>query len=253
MKDKSKGKDRSESKKRLVKSKQTVRIRGLSERDVVLPWESKDEFKQLHRELTAELSPHGRMEQDIVLDVAILRWRKYQLLKMRRTAALKDPFFIELIESGKKSWSGIRKYLREQDEDYKTIRGKLSNLLSKLTDEAELAHKQMAKGMEKEEVERTEQKLSGIINVIAEHAVPLLQAVDAGPSAEKTFEQAYLPEYLERLLKYEAALDSRIDKLLGRLVSLKEYKRVYGAHMLPSQLIESPSTVTELAELTADR
>jgi hypothetical protein len=83
---------------------------------VVLPWESKDEFEQLHQELTAELSPHGRMEEDIVLDVAILRMRKYRLLKMKRVAELKDPFFIELMESGKKSWSGVRKYLRAQDK-----------------------------------------------------------------------------------------------------------------------------------------
>ena len=39
-------KDRSESKKALVTSKQTVRIRGVSVRDIVLPWESKDEFEQ---------------------------------------------------------------------------------------------------------------------------------------------------------------------------------------------------------------
>src|SRR6266446_9230448 len=142
MRDRSKDKKLGESKR--AKSNQILRMRGLSVRDVVLPWESKDEFERLHQELTAEFSPHGRMEEDIVLDVAILRWRKYQLAKSRRTAALKDPFFVELMESGKKSWSGIRKYLRQQDEDYKTIRGKLSNLLSKLTDEAELAHKQMA-------------------------------------------------------------------------------------------------------------
>jgi hypothetical protein len=248
MKHKSKDKQLSESK--TAKSKQTLRMRGLSVRDVVLPWESKDEFKQLYQELTAELSPHGRMEEDIVLDVAILRWRKYQLLKMRRTAALKDPFFIELLESGKKSWSGIRKYLREQDEASKTTSGKLSNLLSKFTNVAkELAHEQKAKGMEKEEVERAEQKLSGITKVMSEHPVPLLQAVDAGPSAEKTFEQTYLPEYLERVLKCEAAIDSCIDKLLGRLVNLKEYKRLYGAHMPPPPTIKSPPIATELAGL----
>src|SRR6516165_8021137 len=76
-----------------AKSNQAFRIRGLSVRDVVLPWESKEEFERLHWELMAELSPHGRMEEDIVLDVAILRWRKYQLAKWRRTAALKDPLF----------------------------------------------------------------------------------------------------------------------------------------------------------------
>jgi hypothetical protein len=250
MKDRSRDKDRSESK----KAKQTVRIRGVSARDVVLPWESKDEFEQLYQELTAELSPHGRMEEDIVLDVAILRLRKYRLLKMKRLAELKDPFFIELMQSGKKSWSAIRKYLREQDEDGKTISGAITNTLSELTDAAnELARAQKAKGMDKEVVERTEQKLSGIMKVLSEHLIPLLHAVDAGPSARKSFEQAYLPEYNDGILKYEAALDSRIDKLLGRLVNLKEYKRVYGANMLPSPLIESPSTATELADLTADR
>jgi hypothetical protein len=240
--------DKGETKR--AKSNQTLRMRGLSVRDVVLPWESKEEFKKLHQELMAELSPHGRMEEDIVFNVAVLLWHKYRLPKMRRVAALKDPFFIELMESGKTSWSGVRKYLRAQDKAGKTISGAIRNAVSELIDYGkELIQEQTNKGMEKEEVERKEQKLSGIIKVIAEHAVPLLQAVDAGPSAEKTFEQAYSPEYLERLLKCEAALDSRIDKLLGRLASLKEYKRVYGAHMLPSPTINSPAIATELADL----
>jgi histone H3/H4 len=163
-------KDRSESKKALVTSKQTVRIRGVSVRDVVLPWESRDEFVQLYQELTAELSPRGRMEEDIVFDVAILRLRKYRLLKMKRIAELKDPFFIELIQSGKKSWSAIRKYLREQDEAGKTISGAIRNTLSELTEAAkELARAQKTKGMDKEEVKRTEQKISGIMKVVAEH------------------------------------------------------------------------------------
>jgi hypothetical protein len=85
------------------------------------------------------------------------------------------------------------------------------------------------------------------MKVVSEYVVPLHHAVDAGPSAEKTFEQAYLPESLERALKCEAAIDSRIDKLLGRLVQLKEYKRMCGAHMLTTPMINSPPTVTELA------
>jgi hypothetical protein len=246
-------KDRKGSKKALVTSKQTVRIRGVSARDVVLPWESKDEFEQLYQQLTAELSPHGRMEEDIVFDVAILRLRKYRLLKMKRIAELKDPFFIELMESGKKSWSAIRKHLREQDEDGKTISGAITNTLSELTEAAkELARAQKTKGMEQEEVERTEQKLSGIMKVVSEHLIPVLHAVNAGPSAQKSFEQAYLPEYNDGILKYEAAIDSRIDKLLGRLVNLKEYKRVYGANKLPPSMPASPPLLPDLAELTAE-
>jgi hypothetical protein len=246
-------KDRKGSKKALVTSKQTVRIRGVSARDVVLPWESKDEFEQLYQQLTAELSPHGRMEEDIVFDVAILRLRKYRLLKMKRIAELKDPFFIELMQSGKKSWSAIRKHLREQDEDGKTISGAITNTLSELTEAAkELARAQKTKGMEQEEVERTEQKLSGIMKVVSEHLIPVLHAVNAGPSAQKSFEQAYLPEYNDGILKYEAAIDSRIDKLLGRLVNLKEYKRVYGANKLPPSMPASPPLLPDLAELTAE-
>jgi hypothetical protein len=180
-------KDRSGSKNALVTSKQTVRIRGVSVRDIVLPWESKEEFEQLYQELRAELSPHGRMEEDIVLDVAILRLRKYRLLKTKRIADLKDPFFIELMQSGKKSWSAIRKHLREQDADGKTISGAITNALSELTDAAnELARAQKTKGMEQEEVDRTEQKISGIMKVVSEHLIPLLHAVNAGPSAQKS-------------------------------------------------------------------
>jgi hypothetical protein len=234
------------------KSKQIPRIRGVSVSDLVLPWDSKDEFERLHRDLTTEFSPHGRMEQDTVLDLAIMRWRKYQLAKWRRTAALKDPFFIELMESGRKSWSGIRKYLLEQDQDGKTIRGNLSNLFSELAGAVKKELAQDQEGMEKEEFEGREQRVSDITKAMSEHLIPMLQAIDAGPSAEKTFEQACSPESLERLLKCEAAIDSRIDKLLARLVHLKEYKPLYGAHAPVLPKIESPGTAAELEDFTSD-
>jgi hypothetical protein len=244
------------------KSNQILRMRGLSvgdvvlpweSGDVVLPWESKEQFRRLHRELTAELSPQGRMQEDIAFEVAILRWRKYRVLKMLRTAALKDTFFVELMESGKKSWSGIRKYLLEQDQDCKTIRGKLTDVVSKLAEaaEKELAHDQ--KGMENQEFESRQQRVSDITKSMTEHLIPLLQYIDAGPTAEKTFEQAYSPEFLERILKCEAAIDARIDKLLARLVSLKEYQRLYGAKAVLPPMIESPPTAGQLMKLITDR
>jgi len=251
MTDKSKDKQLGKSKK--AKSNQILRMRGLSVRDVVLPRESKDEFERLYREVTVELSPQGRMQEDIVFSVAMQLSRKYRLLKMQRTAALKDTFFVELMESGKKSWSGIRKYLREQDQGCKTIRGKLSDLVSKLADEVtkELAHDQ--KGMDQQEFEGRQQRVSYINKLISEYLIPMLRDIDAGPSAEKTFEHAYSPESLERILKCEAAIDARIDKLLARLVSLKEYQRMYGANPLLPPMIESPPTAAELVKLSTNR
>src|SRR5262249_15156862 len=229
-----------------TKLNETARSRGLTVRDLVLPWESKAEFKRLHQELRAELLPQGRMQEEIVFDVAVLHWRKYRLHKMLRTAALQDSFFIELMESGRKSWSGIRKYFLEQDEGYKTIRSKLNNLVSKVDEKVMKELARDPKEMEKEELEGREQRLSDMTKAMSEHLLPMLQAIDAGPSAEKTFEQAYSPEFLERVLKCEAAIDARIDKLLGRLVTLKEYQRMYGAHAVLPPKIKSPPSAAEL-------
>jgi hypothetical protein len=247
-------KDKHPNESKKTKLNETARSRGLVVRDLVMPWESKAEFEQLHQELRAEFSPQGRMQEDTVLDLAILRWRKYQLAKSRRAAALKDPFFIELMESGAKSWSAVRKYFREQDAAGKTVTGQIRNAVSKLTETAvEQAQRLKTKGMDKEELERTEQKMVGIIKVISEHVLPLLDDIEAGPSAAKTFELAYLPDYLDKILNYEAKLDARIDKLLARLVSLKEYQRMYGAPMPLPPKTKSPPIAAELTELSTGR
>jgi hypothetical protein len=54
-------------------------------------------------------------------------------------------------------------------------------------------------------------------------------------------------------LKCEAAIDARIDKLLARLVSLKEYQRLYGAKAVLPPMIESPPTAGQLMKLITDR
>jgi len=146
----------------------------------------------------------------------------------------------------------MRRYVREQHQGRRTIRGTLSDLVSKLAKAAtkELAHEQRAREMEKQEFEAREQRVSDITKAMSEHLIPMLQAIDAGPSAEKSLDEACSPESLERVLKCEAAIDSRIDKLIGRLIVLKEYKRQYGA--MPPK-IESPPTAAELEELTTDR
>jgi hypothetical protein len=228
------------------------RMRGLSVREWCCLGNLSKNSSSWSRELTLELSPQGRMEEDIVLDVARLHWAKYRLLKMQRTTALNDTFFIHLMESGRKSWSGIRKYLLEQDQDCKTIRGKVDNLVSKLIEAATKELAQNRKKMEKEELAAREQRVSDITKAMSEHLLPILQAIDAGPSAEKTFEQAYLPEFLERLLKCEAAINSQIDKSLNRLVRSKEFKRMYGAHAPLLPKIESPDTAAELEDLTSN-
>ena len=49
----------------------------------VLPGESQAEFEKLHRGLIAELVPSGVLEDDIVMTIARLVWRKQNLATLR--------------------------------------------------------------------------------------------------------------------------------------------------------------------------
>jgi hypothetical protein len=56
----------------------------------VLPGEDKAEFEKLHRDLIAELTPNGLLEDDIVATMAHLIWRKQNLETFRIAAFAKD-------------------------------------------------------------------------------------------------------------------------------------------------------------------
>jgi hypothetical protein len=45
-------------------------------------------------------------------------------------------------------------------------------------------------------------------------------------STPNPIDHAYHPDHMEKLVRLEASIDARIDKLLQRLMTLKEYKRL---------------------------
>ena len=55
----------------------------------LLPGEDRLAFEKLRRELFAELKPQGRLEQEIVTDIARLTWRKQNLGKYEFTQLLR--------------------------------------------------------------------------------------------------------------------------------------------------------------------
>ena len=55
---------------------------------------------------------------------------------------------------------------------------------------------------------------------------------------QKVCERAYRPEVMERELKIRAELDKRIEKAIARLVTIKEYKKFYGANVIEAQHAE---------------
>jgi hypothetical protein len=213
-------------------------VHGVYSRDLLMPWESREDFEKLHADLRAEFHPDGPMEEETVLDVACLRWNKQRVRKMWTAATYNDPFAIELIESGKKSWSGIHKYLRRQARDFHSMTGSLHELYSSLANQATKVSRALSKEEEeKADNESAHQQIEAILSTMDRHVLPLIRNLQAGPNAEQTLGKAYSPEYLEPILKIEALIDGRIDKALGRLANLKAYKELVRA---PARL-PSPS------------
>jgi hypothetical protein len=200
-------------------------VHGLYAKDVLLPWDCKEDFEKLHQDLKAEFSPRGRAEDEAILDLADLHWQKRTLWRMRQVAVLKDPFTKDIIETRRKSWSGIRKRLRSAAHDQRTLLGTVEAELAEMASQVRRLQKDLDTASDREVVELTEQKLDVLHRTIAKHVLPLLQGLMQVPDAEQAFDTAYATESMEKMVRLEAALDTRIAKVLARLVGLKEFKR----------------------------
>ena len=96
--------------------KKNALAHGLYGEDILLPWESRKDFEKLLADLCGEFPPDGRKKNEIVFDIAHLRWQKYRLHQMYIAAAYEDPFVSDLVKAGRKSWAGIRNHLKRNSE-----------------------------------------------------------------------------------------------------------------------------------------
>jgi hypothetical protein len=197
-------------------------IHGVYSRDVVLPWESRADFEDLFRSLCAELGPHGRLEEECVVDVAHLRWQKQRIRKMWHAAAYEDPFVLDLIESGKKTWKGMRDYLRKQSLNSRTLTAPMREIFAQLTRQAQEAASKLTSN--DDDAKEAHEQLRFLLQAIDERVLPLLRQLALAPNAEQSLKNTYSPSNLEPILRLEASIDGRIDKALGRLANLKAFK-----------------------------
>ena len=84
--------------------------------------------------------------------------------------------------------------------------------------------------------------VSTLIETINETVVGgVEQLVEIVQRSSTRFEQAYQPDEIEKQLDLMTKLDTRTEKILRRLTSLKEYKRMAKSYSDPSTVVESPS------------
>jgi hypothetical protein len=88
------------------------------------------------------------------------------------------------------------------------------------------------KGPDWDKIEKLDTELRSHMQLL--HKFFIQPAKTARPrNRNEIFDQAYLPEFLEKIIRLEAALDARIDKTVARLVNLKEYKKLAGSYQAP--------------------
>jgi len=218
--------------------KRNALVHGLYARDIVLPWDCEEDFERLHRDLKMEFNPSGRAEEEAVLDLAVAHWNKQTLWRMRQSAVLKDPFASDIVETGRKSWRGVRKHLRTNSRGPVDI---AESIFAGLRAEAQRVQREVEQTSDREKIKILEDKMGTCVRLLADHAAPFLELMTHMPNAEKSFENAYAPESLEKLFRLEAALDARIAKILARLVGLKEFKRTPAGAGAPRLEVRSSS------------
>jgi hypothetical protein len=212
-------------------SKKNALAHGIYGKDILLPWESRKDFEKLLADLRDEFRPEGRMENEIVFDLAHFRWQKYRIHQMYIAAAYSDPFVSDLVDARQKSWAGMRSHLMMKSINRRTI-SEIENEL--FLEQAKESAKIFAKAMREGNLVNSEiVQGKALLDVGKNFTAPLIEALEAHPSDEDSLRRTYSPEYLEPIIRLEAMIDARIDKAMARLVSLKEYKRMTANYSPP--------------------
>ena len=233
-------------------------VHGLYASDIVMPWESKEDFEQLWRELKQEWLPFGRQEFETVLSLAHMNWLKHRLMRTTQIAFRRDPFLSELQKQGVKTWADVSNFMEQKATEEDTLQTEVMATVKELKNAVQQASKLMnASNPQTLEIYRT---IETVHELYFKNCLPVYQkafdklyrkkpnAPDPNQPGVKLsdvydenpatlIEQAYHPDYLEKLVRLEASIDARIDKILHRLMAMKEYKRI----VKETRFVKSPA------------
>ncbi len=200
-------------------------VHGLYAKDFLLPWDDRAEFAKLHAELKKEFFPSGASEEECVFELTLLHWKKHTLLRLQTATVARDRFTDEIVATEKKSWSGIRRALREKGREEGSLVRELETSVANAVAEVQRLGKKLSKDLDFEEVEKLTPLLCAGIELATKSLLPLLEQVRLLPDAEGAFDKNYLLDALEKIVRLETMIDARISKVLARLVGLKEFKK----------------------------
>jgi hypothetical protein len=218
--------------KTIVSKHKNALVHGVYTVDTILPWESEEEFEHLFQDLRTEWTPEGRTEEEAILTLARALWNKHRLMRSTQMVYRKDPLVGELIKSGAKTWAEIEGFLQDKANADDSVMDEVKRTLNQLRVAAEAASALMTAS--NPDTQKIYRAVKGIEELYLKSVIPVYGKVyDASNSADVTkvtpnnaIEQAYHPDCLEKLIRLDASIDTRVDKALARIINLKEYKRI---------------------------
>jgi len=99
---------------------------------MTLPWESPQEFAELHDGLRSELLPDGTMEEEIVFDIARYRWLKRRVHRAIQLASYRSALSRALAKCGTRDLGEIQKYLEKRAKKQSTTVAEAEAKLSRM-------------------------------------------------------------------------------------------------------------------------
>lgn len=222
---------------------------GVYSEDLVLPWESLDDFENLLAGFRDEWKPNGSSEEQAVLALTHCTWIGWRAAKMAQLCFHRAQFGMDLLKSENASWHDILQHEQGLPKATESTLSDIDEMLRGFTALLDIVRRwpyqtdtSDGKKMQSE-LSQLGHKVSGTIEAFKE-VVPTIQKLASLTVIHWTmFDKAYQPEVIEQQVKVMSAIDARIDKVLRRLTALKEYKRIAASQATPSQLTASPSVV----------
>jgi hypothetical protein len=207
---------------------------GFYATDVVLPWESQQEFDDLLLAFQDEYCPDGVSEEAAVFDLASLHWKKRRLEAGLQQALQKQRDFDTRID-GWDVGAAAKAQSKAVEVGCAIIQKHLEQFYK--PDEPKAKPDEAKADSQAVEFDKICVLMKELNIVSTGFVVPSLQAAERLKLDQ--IERAYQPHIMEKELKIQAELDRRIEKGLKRLVMAKEFKRLYPAKSVKANQIEA--------------
>jgi hypothetical protein len=224
---------------------------GVYAMDLILSWESEQDYQELYQGFKDEWKPSGDAEEHAVLDLTHYTWLRLRLIKSANLKFFRSSVSDEL-KSGAVTWDEMIRHEAAVPKHavaaIHTAKGMIENLDG--TFEVIRAQPYWTEDSEGKEVQQKLSRLQYDVSNLKEEVKTKVvkgmeNLVDTVRESKARFDQAYDLDEMEKQLNLMAKLDRCIEKTLRRLTSIKVFKRTDGVEPPIRVLPDAPRLVPD--------